>query len=194
MDRICVFAGSGAGNQEAYRKAAQRLGEALAGRGAELVYGGGHTGLMGHLADAALGAGGRVVGIIPEALRRPELAHEGVTRLEVVATMHERKQRMAELADAFIALPGGIGTLEELCEIVTWAQLGLHAKPCGLLNAGAYYDPLIAFLDAMVAEGFLRPGQRDLLHEGEDPEALLAAFASAPATPTGAPRIGPGET
>jgi len=194
MDRICVFAGSGAGNQEVYREAAQRLGEGLAGRGLELVYGGGHTGLMGHLADAALGAGGRVVGIIPEALRRPELAHEGVTRLEVVATMHERKRRMADLADAFIALPGGIGTLEELCEIFTWAQLGLHAKPCGLLNAGGFYDPLIAFLDAMVTEGFLRSEQRDLLYEGEDPEALLAAFAAAPAIPTTTPRIGPAET
>ncbi|KPV40994.1 hypothetical protein AN478_03395 [Thiohalorhabdus denitrificans] len=183
MERICVFAGSGSGNRPAYAEAAAALGGRLATRGIGVVYGGGHTGLMGVLADAALGAGGEVVGVIPEALCTRELAHHQLSDLEVVDSMHARKARMAELADAFIALPGGIGTLEELFEVFTWAQLGLHAKPCGLLNAAGYYDPLIRFLDETVTEGFLRPEQRALLAEAPEPETLLEALATARPAP-----------
>ncbi len=177
MDRICVFAGSGTGHRPEFTAAATALGRMLGDRGVELVYGGGHTGLMGHLADAAMEVDGRVTGVIPEPLWDLELGHEGITNLEVVDSMHTRKARMAELADGFIALPGGIGTLEELFEVFTWAQLGLHTKPCGLLDVGGYYEPLIRFLNTTVQEGFLRPDQRELLLVGKDPGTLLEELA-----------------
>jgi len=185
MERICVFAGSGSGNQPGYAEAAAALGELLARRGLGVVFGGGHTGLMGVLADAALAAGGEVIGVIPTALRERELAHEGVTRLEVVDSMHTRKALMADYADAFIALPGGVGTLEELFEVFTWAQLGIHHKPCGLLNIDGYYDPLIRFLDDMVGAEFLRPDQRALLEVADDPADLLDALAACHPAATG---------
>jgi uncharacterized protein (TIGR00730 family) len=154
------------------------MGRTLAGRGLELVYGGGSVGLMGRLADAALAAGGRVVGVIPGVLRDRELAHRGLTELLVVGSMHQRKARMAELSDAFVALPGGMGTLEELAEILTWAQLGLHQRPVGLLDVAGYYGPLIAFFDQARDAGFLRPEHRDLLTVGGDPGALLDRLAA----------------
>jgi uncharacterized protein (TIGR00730 family) len=177
MRRVCVFCGSSPGRKPAYLEAARAMGRALARRGIGLVYGGGHVGLMGAVADAALAAGGEVVGVIPRGLQLRELAHEGLTTLHVVGSMHERKARMAELADGFVALPGGMGTLEELAEILTWAQLGLHARPCGLLDVAGYYDPLVAFLDRAVEEGFVRPDHRRLLVVAQDPDALLDAFA-----------------
>jgi uncharacterized protein (TIGR00730 family) len=142
-----------------------------------LVYGGGNIGLMGVVADAALAAGGRVIGVIPQALVDKELAHRGLTELHVVESMHQRKARMAELADAFIALPGGFGTLEEFCEMLTWAQLGLHAKPCGLLNIEGYYDPLLMLFDRAVADRFLHPQQRAIVLTGEAPGELLERLA-----------------
>jgi uncharacterized protein (TIGR00730 family) len=178
MRRVCVFCGSSPGRKPAYLEAARAMGRALARRGIGLVYGGGHVGLMGAVADAALAAGGEVVGVIPRGLQLRELAHEGLTTLHVVGSMHERKARMAELAEGFVALPGGMGTLEELAEILTWAQLGLHARPCGLLDVAGYYDPLVAFLDRAVAEGFVRPDHRRLLVVAQDPDALLDAFAA----------------
>lgn len=173
MRRVCVFCGSSLGSSPAYAEAARGLGEALARRRLGLVCGGGSVGLMGVVADAALAAGGEVVGVIPEALERRELAHRNLTRLEVVGSMHERKARMAELSDAFVALPGGLGTLEELAEVLTWAQLGLHRKPCALLDAGGYWRPLVAFLDHAVSERFVRPEHRAMLLVEADPEALL---------------------
>ncbi len=178
MQRICVFCGSSSGTRPAYAEAARRLGAALARRGVGLVYGGASVGLMGAVADAALEAGGEVVGVIPGALEKKELAHAGLTRLEVVASMHERKARMAELADGFVALPGGMGTLEELAEIVTWAQLGLHRKPVGLLDARASWAPLVAFFDHAVAEGFLRPEHRAIVALEREPDALLDRLAA----------------
>jgi uncharacterized protein (TIGR00730 family) len=159
-----------------YAEAARATGKALAARKLGLVYGGGGIGLMGVLADAALAAGGEVVGIIPGALDAREVGHHGVTRLEVVPSMHARKARMAELADAFIALPGGLGTLEELAEIVTWAVLGMHAKPIGVLDVDGYFGPLLAFLDHAVAEGFVAPEHRRFIVTATTPEALLEAF------------------
>lgn len=177
MKRICVFCGSSAGARPAYRAAAAALGRTLAARGIALVYGGGSVGLMGAVADAALEAGGEVIGVIPRALQLRELAHARLTTLHVVSSMHERKAKMAELADAFVALPGGMGTLEELAEILTWAQLGLHARPCGLFDVAGYYAPLIAFFDQAAAEGFLRAEHRQLLLVGTSPEDLLDRFA-----------------
>jgi uncharacterized protein (TIGR00730 family) len=176
MERVCVFCGSSPGRSPAYLDAARATGRALARRGIGLVYGGGSVGLMGAAADAALAAGGEVIGVIPRGLQLRELAHAGLTTLHVVGSMHERKAKMAELAHGFVALPGGMGTLEELAEILTWAQLGLHARPCGLLDVAGYYDPLVAFLDRAVAEGFVRPEHRRLLVVAEDPDALLDAF------------------
>ncbi len=178
MKRICVFCGSNLGSDGEYRTVARQLGELLAGRGLGLVYGGGNVGLMGVVADAALAAGGEVIGVIPQALVQREVAHNGLTDLRVVASMHERKQLMHQLADAFIALPGGFGTLEELLETVTWIQLGLHAKPCGLLNVKGYYDPLLTFLDRAVEARFLRPEHRGLLLAEGRAEDLLARFAT----------------
>ncbi len=173
MRRVCVFCGSSSGGRPEYAEAARRFGAALAGRGLGLVYGGGHVGLMGVLADAVLAAGGEVVGVIPQALVDRELAHGRLTELLVVDTMHQRKALMADRADAFAALPGGFGTADELFEILTWAQLGLHAKPVGLLNVAGFFAPLLAWVDLAVRDGFLRPEHRDLLAVADEPEALL---------------------
>ena len=176
MRRVCVFCGSRSGNRPAYVEGTRALAAALVERDLEVVYGGGRVGLMGELADATLALGGRVIGVIPEALRTKELAHEGLTELRVVASMHERKATMAELADAFVALPGGYGTLEEFCEVLTWAQLGLHGKPCGLLDVGGYWQPLLEVFDTAVREGFVARAQRELVLLDADPAALLAAL------------------
>jgi uncharacterized protein (TIGR00730 family) len=176
MKRICVFCGASAGKDPRHAEAARRLGRTLAERRLELVYGGGSVGLMGVLADGALAAGGTVIGVIPQVLQIRELAHRGLTTLHVVASMHERKARMADLSDGFVALPGGMGTLDELAEIMTWAQLGLHQRPVGLLDAGGYYRPLIAFFDEAVAAGFIRPEHRAMLQVERDPAALLDRF------------------
>ncbi len=177
MTRVCVFCGSSAGSRPIYRNAARLLGAALATRRMGLVYGGGGIGLMRDLADAALERRGEVIGVIPDALMTKEIAHEGVADLRVVDSMHARKALMAELADGFIALPGGYGTLEEFCEIVTWGQLGLHRKPCGLLNVAGYFDRLLAQLDHFVAEGFLTSAHRALVLTERDPDRLLDAMA-----------------
>lgn len=178
MESICVFCGSSNGSDPAYAKAARHLGQAIAGNGLTLVYGGGHVGLMGVVADAALEAGGEVIGVMPKSLVDREIAHTGLTKLHVVSSMHERKALMADLSDGFIALPGGNGTLEEFFEVLTWAQLGEHDKPCGLLNAAGYYDPLLAVFDQMVLMKFLEPVHRDLILVEDDPPALLQRFDS----------------
>ena len=177
MKSLCVFCGSRSGTEAAYDEAARALGRALAAEGITLVYGGGRVGLMGVVADAALGAGGEVVGVIPRALLEREIAHSGLTVLRVVGSMHERKALMSELSEGFIALPGGTGTLEEFFEVLTWAQLGEHRKPCGLLNAGRYYDPLLAVFDHMVQQGFLSEEHRAMVLVETEPEALLEALA-----------------
>ena len=173
MRRICVFCGSTPGVRSEYAAAARELARALAARGDVLVYGGGNVGLMGVVADAMLEAGGEVVGVIPHALMAREIGHTGVTTLHVVDSMHERKALMADLADAFIALPGGIGTFEEWFEAVTWTQLGLHRKPCGLLNAHGFYDDLIRFMKHAWTEGFIKPETRAIVRYGADPATLL---------------------
>lgn len=173
MKAICVFAGSCAGDEPAYRAAAVATGRTIAQRGLRLVYGGGNVGMMGALADAALQAGGEVVGIIPQRLVEREAAHHGISDLQIVDTMHQRKARMAELADAFLILPGGIGTMEEMFEVWTWGQLGYHHKPFGLLNAVGYFDPLIAFLDHAVAAKFLSASCRGMLIVDDKVEALI---------------------
>lgn len=173
MKSLCVYCGSRAGADPEFAAAARAVGTAIGARGWRLVYGGGGSGLMGAAADAALGAGARTLGIIPEALMDRELGHRGLDELIVVQTMHERKRLMAEHSDAFIALPGGIGTLEELFEVWTWLQLGYHAKPVGLLNVAGYYDPLLAFMDRSVERGFVPPVQRALLQVGTEVEPLL---------------------
>ncbi|MDQ3216869.1 MAG: TIGR00730 family Rossman fold protein [Actinomycetota bacterium] len=173
MKRICVYAGANPGNDDHYRTAAQNLANLLVRRGIGIVYGGGNVGLMGELADTVLAAGGEVVGIMPRQLVEKEVAHLGLTDLHVVESMHERKAAMADLSDAFVALPGGIGTLEEIIEVYTWSQLGLHQKACALLNINGYYDGLTAFLDHAVAEGFLAESHRGLLVVVERPEELI---------------------
>ena len=183
MQRICVFCGSNAGNNPLYRAEAEKLGRLLAARGIELVYGGGNVGLMGAVADACLAAGGTVIGVIPQALMGKEVAgrpvdHRALTRLEVVDSMHTRKARMAELADGFIALPGGFGTFEEFCEVLTWGQLGFHVKPMGLLNVNGFYDPLLALFDQAVGEGFLRQQNRAMALADSDLERLLETMAA----------------
>ena len=178
FQRICVFCGSNSGINPAYRSAAIALGRLLAARGLELVYGGGNIGLMGVLADSVLEAEGRVIGVIPEPLMAKEVGHAGLTELRIVKSMHERKALMADLSDAFIAMPGGFGTFEEFCEVVTWSQLGIHAKPCGLLNVEGYYDSLLALFDDAVREGFLREENRTLVLEDSDPASLLNMMAS----------------
>lgn len=170
---VCVFCGASIGANPAYRVAAVALGEAIARRGLRLVYGGGAVGLMGVVADAAMAAGGEVVGIIPQSLLDAEVGHKGLGRLEVVDGMHARKARMAELSDAFIALPGGLGTLEELFEVWTWGQLGYHAKPLGLLDVNGFYTKLGDFLDHIVEEGFVRPQHRAMLLLEQEADALL---------------------
>jgi uncharacterized protein (TIGR00730 family) len=173
LKRICVFGGSSVGARPAYREAAQRLGELLAERGLGVVFGGGCVGLMGAVADAALSKGGEVIGVIPESLVRREVGHRGVTKLHVVETMHQRKALMADLSDAFIALPGGYGTLEEFCEAVTWSQLGIQPKPCGLLNIERYWDGLLAVLDHAVDEKFVLPENSQLVLVAQTPEWML---------------------
>ena len=177
MKRICVYCGSSPGADPVHRDAAEHLGALLAARGIGLVYGGGNVGLMGAVADGALRAGGEVIGVIPAALMQKELGHTGVTKLHVVASMHERKQLMADLSDGFIALPGGVGTLEELFETFTWLQLGFHDKPVGLLNVAAFYDHLLAFLRHATGEHFLHARHLESLQVGTDAAALLALMA-----------------
>ncbi|HEX4932615.1 MAG TPA: TIGR00730 family Rossman fold protein [Gemmatimonadaceae bacterium] len=176
--RVCVFCGSSPGARPEYAAAAAALGTRLAQRGMGLVYGGARVGLMGAVADAALAAGGEVIGVIPRALVEREVAHSGLADLRVVSSMHERKATMADLSDAFVALPGGIGTFEELFEVWTWGQLGLHAKPVALLDSGGYYAPLVAFLDHAVEERFIRPGHRAALLVERDIDALLDRLAT----------------
>ena len=173
LKRICVFCGSSVGSRPAYAAAARELGRTLAERGLGIVFGGGKVGLMGVLADAALAAGGEAIGVIPEALVAREIGHNGLTKLHVVRSMHQRKTLMADLADAFIALPGGYGTFEEFFEAVTWTQLGIHKKPCGLLNVNGYYDALLALLDRAVADGFIREANRILVLDAPDVPMLL---------------------
>lgn len=178
LRRVCVFCGASAGRDPRYAEVARMVGESLARRGIELVYGGGAVGLMGAVADGALAAGGRVTGVIPVGLVDRELAHQGLTDLRIVTTLHERKAVMAELSDAFLALPGGLGTLEELAEVLSWAQLELHAKPVGALDVGGFFGPLVAYLDHAVREGFVAPRHRDLLLVDDDLERLLERFAT----------------
>ncbi|MEJ1095209.1 MULTISPECIES: TIGR00730 family Rossman fold protein [unclassified Pseudoxanthomonas] len=173
MKSICVYCGSNAGNKPAYTERAIALGDRIAKEGLQLVYGGGNVGLMGIVADAVLQAGGEVIGVIPEQLVGWEVAHRGLTRLEVVANMHERKMRMFDLADGFVALPGGFGTLDEMFEMLTWRQLGIGGKPCAFLDVEGFYTPLISMIDRMVEERFLHADQRNDLWHGEDIDALM---------------------
>ncbi|WP_020410430.1 TIGR00730 family Rossman fold protein [Hahella ganghwensis] len=174
--KVAVFCGSGHGRLPVYAEQAVRLGTLLAESGAELVFGGGHVGLMGTIADAVLNAGGKVTGVIPTALRDREIAHPGLTSLFVVKDMHERKAKMSAIADAFVAMPGGAGTMEEIFEAWTWAMLGYHHKPCAFLNVNGYYDKLIDFIDHMVGESFMRERYRDMLIIENDPEQLLQSL------------------
>lgn len=176
MKRICVFCGSSSGGRPEYRTAAEELGAELVRRNIGLVYGGGNVGLMGIIADAVLKAGGEAQGVIPKNLMAREVGHKGLTKLHVVHTMHERKALMADLSDAFVAKPGGFGTLEEFCEVVTWTQLGLHAKPCGILNVLGYYSPLLAMFDHAVRERFLKPENRGLVLARDSVPGLLQAL------------------
>ena len=178
LQNVCVFCGSSPGARPVYVQAARHLGQTLARRGLTLVYGGARVGTMGQLAQAALDAGGHVIGVIPRALVDMEVAHTGLPDLRIVGSMHERKALMADLADAFIALPGGLGTIDEFFEVLCWSQLGLHAKPCGLLNVEGYYDRLTAFLDHTVEEQFVRATHRRFVLVEQDTEALLDAFAA----------------
>jgi len=177
MKRVCVFCGSSLGNNRAYVDYAEALGRLLAARNIALVYGGGHVGLMGIVADAVLAAGGEAIGVIPQALADREIAHAGLTDLRVVDSMHTRKALMADLSDAFIAMPGGVGTFEEIFEAITWTQLGVHRKPCGFLNVAAFYTPLIAFIDQAVGEGFIKPVHRKMIVVDDNPERLLDTLA-----------------
>lgn len=180
MKSICVFCGSSPGDSPEFSLAAKELGRELAVRGIRLVYGGGNVGLMGVIADSALEHGGQVIGVIPESLMQKELGHTGLTELRVVASMHERKNTMADLSEAFVAMPGGFGTFEEFCEVVTWTQLGLHHKPCGLLNVADFYAPLLQMFDRAVSHRFIRPEQRALVHVESAPGALLDRLRDAP--------------
>ena len=181
---VCVFCGSSAPADPRYRDAAQALGALIARRNVTLVYGGGSVGLMGNLADAALDHGGRVIGVIPAGLFAREAGHSGLTELREVTSMHERKRLMYDLSDAFVALPGGLGTLEELAEVATWSQLGLHSKPVVLLNVGGFWDPLLAQLDVMARTGLLAPTGRDLIRQAGSAERALSVLAAAvPAQP-----------
>lgn len=193
MRSICVFCGSRPGADPAYAEAAEALGRTLAQSSITLVYGGGHVGLMGILANAALEAGGEAIGVMPKALVEREISHIGLTKLHVVGSMHERKGLMAELSEGFVALPGGTGTLEEFFEVLTWAQLGEHGKPCGLLNVAGYYDPLLTVFDHMVARGFVSCEHRKLVLVESGPAAMLGAFARY-SPPTSVKWITPEET
>ena len=179
IEKLCVFCGSSTGSHPAYFEAANQLGRELANAGVTLVFGGGRVGLMGILADSVLAAGGQAIGVIPRSLVEKEIAHASLTKLHVVESMHERKALMADLADAFVLLPGGFGSWEEFCEIVTWLQLGIHRKPCAILNVAGYYDGLLALADHALAEGFLRPAHRDMLSVESDPQGLLSRLANA---------------
>jgi len=178
MQKLCVYCGSSPGRDPVYRRAARELGQCMARRGIDLVYGGASVGVMGAIADAVLEAGREAIGIIPHFLAIKEVAHEGLTEQHVVGSMHERKAMMAEVSDGFIALPGGWGTMEEIFEILTWAQLGFHEKPCGLLNVNGYFDGLFAFLEHAVEEQFVKPVYRQMLILEERPERLLERFES----------------
>jgi len=193
MKSICVFCGSSYGSLDAYGEAAAATGRAIAQNGYRLVYGGARVGLMGTVADAALAAGGEVIGVLPKSLQEKEIGHEGLDELHLVGSMHERKALMADLSDAFIALPGGVGTLEEIFEIWTWGQLGHHKKPCGFLNIEGYYDHLVAFLDHQTREGFTKKVMRDMVQIAGAPADLIAMFKAY--TPPSAPKwIAKGET
>jgi len=193
MQSLCVYCGSSSGRLEDYAQAARVLARGMVERGIRLVYGGASVGIMGAVADEVLRLGGLAVGVIPESLMRKELAHAGLSELHVTPSMHARKTLMAELADGFVALPGGIGTFEEIFEVWTWAQLGFHGKPCGLLNVAGYYDGLVSFLDHAASEQFVRPDQRRMLVVEENPAALLDRFASY--TPPALPKwVGRDET
>ena len=193
MESVCVFCGSNAGSVEAYSTGARSLARALARAGLRLVYGGGNIGLMGVLAQAALAEGVHVTGVAPRRLLEREVVHRELTRLDVVGSMHERKARMAELSDAFIALPGGYGTLDELFEALTWTQLGYHRKPCGLLNVSGFFDRLAGYLDHAVAEGFITRAHRDMLVIADDPDLMIERLKSV-RLPEGSKWIGQGET
>lgn len=174
--RLCVFCGSSVGKRPAYRRAAEELGNFLAKEKIAIVYGGGNVGLMGVMADAALEAGGEVIGVIPEHLMAREVGHLGLSKLHVVKSMHERKALMADLSDAFLAMPGGFGTFEEFCEVLTWSQLGLHQKPCGLLNVEGYYTPMLEMFDHAVDEGFLKPENRHIVLASDSIPEMLDAM------------------
>ncbi len=176
MQTLCVFCGSAKGTNPVYAEATRQLGQALVRAGLTLIFGAGHVGLMGVLADAVLEAGGKAVGVIPQALVDRELAHRALTEMHVVDTMHQRKALMADLSEAFVALPGGYGTLDETFEVLTWAQLGIHTKPIGLLNTAGYFDPLLTWIDRAVADGFLRTEHLELLNVATNPEELLEAL------------------
>jgi uncharacterized protein (TIGR00730 family) len=176
---LCVFCGSSTGARPAYSEAAAQLGRTLANSKIALVFGGGRVGLMGVLADSVLAAGGQAIGVIPRALVEKEIAHASLTKLHVVESMHQRKAMMVDLADAFLLLPGGFGSWEEFCEIVTWLQLGIHRKPCAILNVAGYYDHLLSLADHALAEGFLRPAHHDTIIVEENPQALLSRMATA---------------
>lgn len=176
MKRICVFCGSNSGVDPIYLATAEKVGKFLADNNIELVFGGGRVGLMGKIADAVMENGGKVIGIIPQALSEREVAHQGLTELHIVGSMHERKAMMADLADGFIALPGGVGTFEEFCEIVTWAQLGIHTKPCALMNVGGFYDSFIAMFDHSMNQGFIRPQHRALVLVESEIDKLYKAM------------------
>ncbi|HAI93220.1 MAG TPA: TIGR00730 family Rossman fold protein [Xanthomonadaceae bacterium] len=178
MKSVCVYCGSNAGNKPVYAEHAVALGRRIAADGLQLVYGGGNVGLMGTVANAALEAGGEVIGVIPRQLADWEVAHRGLTKLEIVETMHERKRRMFDLSDGFIALPGGFGTMEEIFEMLTWRQLGIGQKPCAFLDVDGFYQPLIAMIDRMVEQRFLHPDQRADLWHGEDIDTLLSWMRS----------------
>ena len=186
---LCVYCGSRSGHQSHFAAVASQIGHWIGTHGGQLVYGGGRNGLMGLLADATLAAGGRVIGVIPQALVEKEWAHHGCTELHIVSTMHERKRIMAEHADAFLALPGGIGTLEEFFEVWTWRQLGYHNKPVGLLNLNGYFDSLLTFLNASVEDGFMNAWQMDLISTGNDAEPLLEALVQAAGLNSAASRL-----
>ena len=178
MDSVCVFCGSRNGNDPAYLEAAQATGAAIAKRGWRLVYGGGNVGLMGALADAAINEGGEVIGVMPRALLDREIVHPRVTRTHVVTSMHRRKALMSNLADGFLTLPGGFGTLEEFFETLTWAQLGLHRKPCALLDVIGFWEPLVKMLNSSAADGFVTPSHLDLILTGQDVDDLLERMAA----------------
>jgi len=182
LHRVCIFCGSSTGVRREYREAAEAIAIQLARRRVDIVFGGGCVGLMGVVADTALAHGGHVIGVIPSAMVAREIAHRGLPDLRIVSSMHERKALMASLSDAFIALPGGFGTFEEFCEVVTWTQLGLHRKPCGLLNVAGYYDPLVALFDRAVSDGFIRAENRGIVVTESDPEALIHRLNERPAT------------